>query len=635
MRFRTTLLLIVLNLITFFFLLRQESPFEINPLSDTSVLGILPRGLEQLSGISVEGSQQEEAYSIERDGDSWKIVQPFEWIANPFAVRRMLARMESTRTSIRFKLSEIQERDQSLADFGLDEPVLTVDLSFDDEVFRYRFGAPVEIGNKMYLLSPDSEEIWVVDSTILRPFLIEMENLRSENLFSIPVFEVRSLLVEFADDDDRRRFTRKEDRWIIDAPFVANGNLERVESSIDGLIRQSVSIIESVDESQVIPDNFNTYARFELVGNRRSSTLLVGQYTVNGQPNPDLFLGRFEGSDTTFLIPSVVIDWWREAHMVLRERRIFDFDPELITAFEVETISDSLDRLRLLKLENNQWKAYSGENSLQAVDYSVDVEVILTQLSRLSDLVALQFYSDSPTQEELIELGLTEPTMRVLVEGDSQKSLIVGATVNGVDRYVKLDDSDSVYVVASDVLETLGTDPLDYRLRRLQLDETVFNYFEIEELETGRIITNAQPGSLQSTAFQELDAEDAEAAERSILAQFNEFKAGEFLAGDFSDEGFQENGITVPWAFKLRLSANSDFSASYDIWMSKRLAGSRQYAFLEKQALGVNFRQELIDSLFPLIQPLELPEEYRPPENLEETADPEGLDADTTVGVNA
>jgi len=617
MKLRTTFLLVILNAVVFFFLLRQESPFQLKDQMGKEEVSILPLPMTEATGIEVSGSGVDTPYSLKLDNGSWKITQPIEWDANMFAVRRMISRLEAAEVSVRFPVSDIQTRHQSLSDFGLENPNIQVTVVYGDQKYEYDFGAPVEINNQLYMLGPSKEEILVVKSGLVQPFLLGVDALRSHHLFSIPVFEIRSLLVEFNDDSSRRRFTHDQGNWVIDSPFLADANDERVQGAIDQLVNFEVDMMIPASSADSIQDvtQFNAIARFEIIGNRRNSTLLVSQYFVNGEVNPTLYQARFEGSSTRFLIPRSEIDWWRNSQSSLRERRFININPLTVSKVEIMKSGETPSILRLLKLENNQWRIYSGQGVAELADYQGDPAVITETLSDLNDLVILSFADDNPTPEALVSYGLADPWMTVTLESDTSVRLFFGVKPDqNTQVYVKAEGSDSVYQVASEIVSDLSLDPLDYRARSIPLTDadTKLSGFRLIDRSNGHITDATSASQLTKTAIQPLTDENSTAIIAAVNVLLSDFRASGYLDAAFSENQLKYGGIVVDLPFDFELVTASGDTIPDIMKMSYRLSGTELLAWLPKQQVAVKLQQQLIDVIFPLIYKTSVPEEWSP-----------------------
>ena len=618
MKLRTTFLLLILNVIVFFFLIRQESPFDLREQMGKDEVSILPLPLTEATAISVSGSNLQEPYDLKLVEGHWRISDPIEWDANTFAVRRMISRLEATEVNVRFPVSDIQSRNQTLADFGLENPTLQVRVSFDDESFEYAFGAPVEINDQLYMLNPKKDEILVVPSNVVQPFFITLDQLRSHSLFAIPVFEIRSLLVEFNDDNSRRRFTHREGSWVIDSPYLLDANDERVQGAIDRLVNYEVdlSVTPGLADGNVEEvTHFNAIARFEIIGNRRNSTLLVSRYMVDLEEDPNLYLARFEGSETTFLLPKSEIDWWRTSQTSLRERRFVEVDPLAVSKIEITENEEIPAILRLLKLENNQWRIYAGASEANLMDYLGDGALITELLGDLNDLVVLTFVNDEPTQDDLEAYGLLTPKVGISLEGrDSIKLLVGNTSEDGQQVFVKLDKSKSVYLVAKEIIQSLSSNPLDYRQRSIALVPPELNVtgFRITDIRDGHITDASSVESLMETAIQPLGKEDAEAIYAGLKALLKDFRVSQYLSSEHDSNVLQYGVVSLELPFTVEVFCQGRSAPEAKLEFSRRLSGSEQVAWIDSLKAAVKVQQELVDLLHPLLFATRVPEEWAP-----------------------
>jgi len=588
-------------------------------------ISILPLPTTEATGISVSGSSLEESYELQLSEGHWRIRNPIEWDANPFAVRRMISRLEATEVNVRFPVGDIQSRNQTLADFGLENPTLRVEVTFDDESFSYAFGAPVEINDQLYMLNPAKDEILVVPSNVVQPFLIQLDQLRSHSLFAIPVFEIRSLLVEFNDDNSRRRFTLREGTWVIDSPYLLDANDERVQGAIDRLVNYEVNLDLMPGEGDGTFEevtHFNAIARFEIIGNRRNSTLLVSRYMVNLEEDPNLYLARFEGSDTTFLLPKDEIDWWRTSQTSLRERRFLDIDPTVISKVEIVKSGEAANILRLLRLENDQWRIYSGAGEATLMDYLGDGALITKALAELNDLIVLSFVNDEPTDDDLEAYGLITPEMVITLEGAQTTKLWVGhKSPDGLQVYVRREKSKSVYLVASEIVDGLSAVPLDYRQRTIRLvpTEAAVSGFKITDIRSGHVTDATSVDSLLETAIQPMDQESAEAVFKAVNVLFKDFRVAKFLEAGHEANLLHYGLVSLELPFEIEVFSSNREAAFVTLELSKRLSGSEQYAWIEAEGVAVKLQQELVDMLHPLLYATEVPEEWAPAQPVDET----------------
>jgi hypothetical protein len=626
MKYRFTIILIVLNALLFFLLMKQQSPFDLRDSGLSGAEALLPRPMSEVSSITLF-NRGNPLYSLTmKDGD-WVLSHPIEWQANAFAVRRMLSRLAITDASIRFPVEDIQARNQQLSDFGLEDPEFTVRIGYESETYDFALGSPVEIGDRLYALSPGADEVIVVDTGILRPFLIELDELRSRKLMPIPPFEATSLLVEFTDEGVRQRFTRSDTDWVIDSPFYARGNIERMMAALDRLVDMEVHAINgpAVLSEGIQPPN--VIARIEMVGNRRNSTLLITHHWDNGVISPDFFRGRIEGTQTRFLIPAEAVRWWRSAATRIRERRLFAFEPTAITRLEVDRRRVGGSHVRILRLEDQSWKLYGGEGSLAQVELVVDDAVIATTWEQLRDIVALEFINEAPSSQDIAQAGLTDNPLRILIEGKETLVLKIGNPIPSDPNLLlaQMESSPGIFLVSKEAIDRIRSNPIHYRNREVPVvpSGSHARFFRIEDRLTGATIDNLSAESLSAMVSGSLDVEDAEAKSATMIALIDRFRVHSFEASTYSPEGILVDGERVPWRF--RMSWHRDHESIEPVGtmeLTPRLGGDLQYVYIENARQVARLDPSWIDLLHPLLFNPETPQEHQlpaPQESLPQT----------------
>ena len=116
-----------------------------------------------------------------------------QWSANYFAINRILNQLQFLEEEASFPIDDIEKTGQSLADYGLENPLLRIVITAGEESISLSIGTLTEVGNNVYLLGPDEREIFVVNRQVIDGLLVDLNDLRTREIFDIPVFEVDAL----------------------------------------------------------------------------------------------------------------------------------------------------------------------------------------------------------------------------------------------------------------------------------------------------------------------------------------------------------------------------------------------------------------------------------------------------------
>ena len=620
MRTKVTLFLLFLNAALFFFIFRFERDWRTERAALEVRRKVLGPETASLRSITVAAAGSGAAYRLEQRGEeSWFLTEPMEWPANLSAVHRIVSNLELLGEHHRASaLRDVLKSGQTLADYGLEPARLVVTLTAGGP--EVTGAAPVtttqRIGEmtkadaakgeqSVYVLSPDGSRIHVVGRELVDSLTRPLDQLRSDAILTIPVYEARSLFLQAAGAPGAARapgprvrlHPDRDGRWRFDSPLNdARADKNLTELAIDGLDNLRVkSFVPTAPSGPQPPDN--PLLQVSIDGNGRHQTLWVGQ-PVNaapGTPGPPAgdreYYAQLEGLTALFtvVIPGPLMGELSNALEALRDRHVLDFDAAAVTAITLDAPSQQLPEITLQRLEASA----TGGTGWQIVQRGqgasgpqrADSGAVQTLLSQLSLLTARTFQNDAPQgadlenwgfnlQERLIKLSLSaapgSPAPTPLV-------LEIGVPTPRDDRaYARVVGSSSVYAVSPDILAETPLAPLAWRDRQLAF------------LPTGARITGLRITDLLSEAsvvdWKADGPGAAPSAVQDLLRQLAELRAARFVGDAFADTVKDENGQVRPWRYKLEADLSLPAGAggaqarTATLWLTVRTSGSGQYA---------------------------------------------------------
>ncbi|HEY9154139.1 MAG TPA: DUF4340 domain-containing protein, partial [Opitutaceae bacterium] len=376
MRTKVTLALIFLNVAVFFYIFYLKGTVS-TPPDHAAILG--PE-VANIQAIDIAGTGRPVPIRIEKHGDNWTIVKPEVWPANQFAVNTIVNELEQLHSDASFPVKDLEKNGQSLADYGLDKPPLTVTLTaggsdgIPAKSVVLQIGDTAKVGNRLYILSPDRERVHVVHRSLAESLLVSLDDLRSNIIFSIKVFEVRSLNLQAgAPAGSKVRIASNDGRWMFETPITARANKNDADLAIndlDALRIQSFTESRSPEAMHLTPEEMTM--RITLEGNNRRETLIIGS-RVPDQPAPtpvdtaagnlkapasspeagELYFAKMEDKTATFTvsIPPSLLETLRNAQESLREKRVLDIEPSRVSS--VALTSSGQPELTIQRLETN------------------------------------------------------------------------------------------------------------------------------------------------------------------------------------------------------------------------------------------------------------------------------------------
>lgn len=607
MRFKFTISLLILNLILFsciFFLKKNNATF-----STDNDYGFLAFPLSDISKIELSGTALTAPKTLIKQNNQWFITSPIHWPANLFAIQRILTQLQFLQPEISFSFQEIQNSGQSLADYGLESPNLTINLySQQQKLTTLRIGNPTPVGKNIYLLSSNQNSISVIKQSLIDSLSMDLENLRSQQIFNISLFELKDLSIHILSPHNLKiRLTKNNHQWFFETPIQSPANSSLVDNAIHQLISLNIKkFLPAEDHTTTHHGLLNPSMRVTLGDDHQRQTLLIGNHDTS-DPSQETYFAQLEGSPTIFTISPQFLFALKDAQDALREKRFLAFAPENVTDITLSTPHHSIP---LQKTENHRWQLLSKNASGNISPIEADDSLITNVIQILSNLEAIAFITDAPSSNDLQSLGFLNPAATItLHDTTATHSLQIAKPNDSNALYAKLGTSPSIYQIHPSILELIPTDPLDYYQKSiLQLPKNAkITSIKLTDLPSGSVfIDYSLPSTTDSwdNILAPLPSSKKNSLS-SILTTLPLLEADSIVQTSFSTNGAPLSGSTIPWKTLLEVTfAGQDPGSpkSLQIYLTGRLSGNQQFAGLPNKDLTINLNQHWIDSLFSLSQ---------------------------------
>lgn len=606
MRMRLTLILLAANLGLFGFI------FFLHHQSGTGVLGgdpsrrVFGPEASNIDYLEIRLREEENARVLRREGDTWNIKSPIQWPANFFAVNRILQQIEFLEKETSFRTSDLEGSTQTLASYGLENPRATLIFGRGSQRFTVELGEATDIGGRLYILDPSKDWIHVVPREFGESLSLALSDLRSETIFHIPLFEVRSLNVQVG-SHNKIRLARNDTGWVFETPFQTPADKKAVEGVINRLSSLSIRTFESAPAEGANFGLSNPSMRITIEGNSRRETLLVGD-PVPGRT--DEVYAQLADRPAVFSVPADPLQAMVAAQNLLRDRQLLRFDRDRITSVSVALPGNS--EVLLQKLETNQWQIVSRFDDQSVRILPADAVLVDRLLLALDEARVVRFENDAPSDADLTRYGFAHPQRVLSLGGQSGGDLILGAHVpdtNGSEIYARLSDSRFVYTIDGSLLREMPVSTQYFRDRLLlkQPEGVIISSIKIQNLATEEVIFEkklATPDTQWEVAVADLP-EKEKAAVLALLPELRNLRVHRYLQDTFSSP-FEMDDKTIEFPYLLEadlllVGGDSPQTTQLRLLLSDRLGG--QTLIVGSRELEVVFaaRQALIDALAPLL----------------------------------
>lgn len=631
MRSKITLALLLLNLAVFGYLALSERPWSAAGRIDENRRRVLGPEAANLSALDISlaaGPDADAAASrslrLERRADTWFITAPVEWPANEFAVRRILNELQFLEHETSFLVADLPRLNQTLADYGLDQPAVTLvanpaPTSPDQPAapaFTLRVGAPAA-GNRLYVLSPDERRIHVVPQSLAAVLSLDLDRLRSDRLFTIPVFEARALTIQSGPANTARtRLRRDPNRWLFESPITARAAKTPVELAINDLNALRVSRFLPA-EAAPPPETGGAPSapplRITLEGNGRRETLHLGQPVATSRPSAPAGTverhARLEWRAAagpaeravhfTVHVPAVLVDTLEKAQTSLRDPRVLDLDPDLVVS--VALSAPGSPALRIQKLDTDSaWRLIVPDRSEPG---RADPDTVRRLLARLQLLEATRFALEAPSRMEVENLGFNRPERVVSLEMTAPAGAPAPAPITleiarpgGADPrvFARVVGQPFIHEVSPDALDHLPVAARFYRERNLGALPDATRIVRL-------VLRPADP-SLPALLDLKPDETPPPPAAAALLAALRDLRAAAIVREDLPAT-VPVDGIEKPWAYRLEATLDPALPDGPLVYLiAERSGGATQLLGSPARGWVFNPEQPVIDALWTLLR---------------------------------
>ncbi len=606
MRKQLTILLILLNLVVIAVFYLFEKGIGVKKQFVQKDKKVFHEEAVNIDYIRISGDSIGPDRVLKKTETRWELTSPMQWPANFYAVSRILNQITFLEKETGFPVEELKDAERDLSNYGLDNPQLHLEFGKDGVLTAIAIGASTEIGNRVYILSPDRKEIMVIKRGLYDSLLVDLGNLQSQSIFDIPLFELKTLSIQKSYPSPLRiRISKIDNQWRFETPIQTRADLAEVETVVNGLNNLTVhSFIDNPEPDLSVYNLTNPQMRLTLEAEDKRQSILVGNKFTAAEGD-ELYYAKLSENDTVFTFPVLLFDErLNHAQEELRERRFVQFDPQAISTME---ISQSDQTLSLQKLETGEWQAFSREEDGSVVAHAADPHIVTSMVTTLMTLRAQNFVSDAPSNADLENYGFTDPQRVIQVKADEDITLEVGDLVDGNARhaYAKLQSEPFIYEVDRSLLNEFHTRPLHYRERLIHQEPADANLVGITvyEVDTDRVVYSATLNEITPSWAAIAAAYEADSAGREDLLSLVD-QAQKIEAKSFIEESFDD----ISWKYRLDLlfEAGENPQENFwttSLWVSERLSGTRAIAGYRKQQQVFYASQLFIDAFFGLTYP--------------------------------
>lgn len=552
--------------------------------------------VERVDRIEVQGAVGEAVLVLRREGSRWNLESPVSWPANSFAMENLLYRLMFLEWRNRFSVRELERAGQSLAQYGLETPQLRLILGAGEDQLELALGASTELGNSLYMLAPDGQQVLVTGRELLYLAAGDLSQFYDSRVFTIAPFEARNVTVQRSGVQAAARvqLVRAGERWRFETPILAPADQRLVQRALERL--NAIEVDGFIEPDLAVQGLTNPAVRITVGTGSQRQTLWVGGSagTVGGS---EFLFARLEDRPPVFKIRAEAIALMRNAQESLRQRQVLDVQPQRLNSIEI--LQGELS-LRLQKLESGNWQVVykDGEDTLRSI--TADLERVEDLIRILTELEALGFVTDAPSAADLSNFGLDNPQRRIVVrESDGTRYFLQLGQLDAQSNLIFANTSlaATVYQVRPFVLSATSLSPLRFRERQLS------------PLPAGAVLTGLEFWQRESAdepaaMVARLAGDDLQNA--GLAQRARGFPVSEFVQQGVTDPWTRDSSTVIEWRHELRFlyrmpnDADTDGPRFVSYLLSDRIGGTTRFAASPADEVIFTLTIPVIDELAAL-----------------------------------
>jgi len=350
---------------------------------------------------------------IQKPGDDWVITEPIRTKADKFAVDNLLTTIADASAE-----KVIMEKDVQWADYGLDKPDFTLDVSTADKKAEILFGAPNPSKTSYYARVDNDPKLLLLADTLKISLNKSVFDMRDKSVVGIAPEDLERVVVS---RKGKLIELKREgaDKWMMTAP-----ERFRVKNSVVTADLRTITNLkakEIIDSPSKEGDEYglqNPEESIQLSGPKRELTLLIGKSKEEKKSPtaPADKYARIKGHDPVYLIDGRSLDSVKTDPEELRDRSLLTFNPP-----DIEKMQIDLDGQQWVasKDKDNKWNLEKPEKKEKINNWAIS--------GILWDIKDLQWKSKNaqkPGENALAELDHPRLVVSLLKKGDKEPLLL-------------------------------------------------------------------------------------------------------------------------------------------------------------------------------------------------------------------
>lgn len=412
--------------------------------------------------VSVKG--REAQLEFQREGASWRMLQPLSDAAHPTLVAGLIESI--TRLKPKAILApEVIEREGGWSTFGLEPAEMTVTVGAGDREVTVSFGERESVGDQIYMRIDDEADAWVVDAGWMDALPDASDAWRDTRIVATQLDKVDRIEILQSEGPVIMSRQNGSGRWMLEAPQSLKGtraNLVRIET----LLKQSLPTWETHGFATLESDEDLQWMGLmdpvlELVLKSEQQEVFRVAFGFNVPDKPGLRYAKAEGRSSVLLAPERVFsDQLNLPTTAFRDAFLIDpgFASNRILLKREEPFTLSWDP------EESAW------NIVEPVSIPTDAELVGRLHQNLVNITAKAFHDDVSKEQLEVIFGVGAFDIELATVQGTEKTHSLGIKFSrafGGAMYAQRTDESTVFELPASLLLEIPEHAIELRDREL------------------------------------------------------------------------------------------------------------------------------------------------------------------------
>ena len=414
-------------------------------LVSTSLINALDKNLQDLRFKKILDFEMDDVNTISllRGGkpivcskvlDEWRLEKPVQARADGDEIESIVRKLNEAVVK-EFVAEDLEDA----AEYGLDRPAITVDLSVGQTRVLKRLIVGKSTGETYYAKDASRDPVFTVDSSLVSELGKDAFDLRDKSVLTVKPYKVREVRLQ----TDKLNLRCRKDTtgtWQILEPIQVRAD----ESEINDLLWD----LEGLKAEEFVTDAPKDLAPYGLVEPRAHIQVWMEADSTAlslsvGKKKDERVYVRNSTAPSVYLVDSEFLEQIEKDVRAYRDKKILHFYTYQVS--EIEFVRGHETSL-WVKDSKGVWKGPSGRSLEKS-----DVNALLNDLQSLK---AEEFVDDDPS--DLSQYGLAEPRSIVTLQFEDKtlQVLHVGSEMNDM-IYVRNKEIESIFLVKPEFMDKL------------------------------------------------------------------------------------------------------------------------------------------------------------------------------------